>query len=138
MFGQDVHHRAATRITNPLTERFQHRVVGFLTSETLDTLSANHSQIRPAGSCLMKLINEGGLSNSRLSRDEDHLPLGFEGLAQIAVQLGHSGLATDHFLSGIIARLCGRPSIHVTHRGHELISPPWKRFNEFGFVATIA
>ena len=95
----------AARITNPLAECFQHRVVGFLAAETLDTLSANYSQIGTAGSCLMKLINEGRLSNSRLSRDEDHLPLSFQGLAKVSVQFGHSSLATNHFLSGIIARL---------------------------------
>src|SRR5882762_2364091 len=100
-----MHHRAALRITNPLSKRFQHRVVGFLAPETLDTLSANYSQIRTAGDCLMELINEGCLSDSRLSSDKDHLPLSFEGLAEVAVQFGHSCLATDHLLRGIIAHV---------------------------------
>jgi hypothetical protein len=80
-------HGAAARVTDPLAERFQHRVVRFLPSETLDTLPADDSQIRAAGRYLLKCINEGRLSDARLSSDEDDLPLRFQGLAEVAVQL---------------------------------------------------
>src|SRR5882762_6759506 len=109
-------HAAAIRITNPLAECFQHGVVRFLAAETLDALPANYAQIRAAGSRLMKRINEGCLSDPRLSSDEDHLPLSFQGLAEIAVQLGHSGFATDHLPRGVNARLCGRPCANGAHR----------------------
>jgi hypothetical protein len=49
-----------------LADRFEHRIIRFLAAETLDTLSANHAEIRSPGSGLMKLVNKGGLSDTRL------------------------------------------------------------------------
>jgi hypothetical protein len=117
-------------ITNPLPERFPVRVIGFHTTETLNALSTNHWQIRVAGSQLMEPINERRLSDSRLSSDEDYLSLSFQGLAEVAVQLRPSGFAIDHFPPGVDAHVGRRPSADFTHRGYELITPPWESFNE--------
>jgi hypothetical protein len=85
----------------------------------------------------MKLVNKRCLSDSRLSSDEDYLALTFKCVGEIAVQLSHSGFATDHFPGAVDARVRRCSSTSFTHRGYELIPPPRKRFNEFRFLVPI-
>src|SRR5215813_5555386 len=85
----------------------------------------------------MKLVNERCLSNSGLSSDEDYLALTFKCVGKIAIQLSHSGSATDHFPCSVDARVRRCSSTSFTHRGYELISPPGNRFNEFRSLVPI-
>ncbi len=53
----------------------------------------------------MKLIDQSCLSDSRFSSDKDYLPLSFQGLIEVAVQLSHGGFATNHFPDAVEARV---------------------------------
>src|SRR5262252_250052 len=85
----------------------------------------------------MKLVDKRRLANPGLSSDEDYLALTFKCVGKIAIQLSHSVSATDHFPCSVGARVRRCSSTSFTHRGHELISPPRKRFNEFRFLVPI-
>src|SRR5438874_12316761 len=86
----------------------------------------------------MKLIDQSCLSDSRFSSDKDYLPLSFQGLIEVSVQLSHGGFATNHFSGAVKARVRERPRAYFSHRGYELISAPRKRFDEFRFIVTIS
>jgi len=59
----------------------------------------------------MKFINKGCLSDSRLSSDKDHLPLSFQGLAEIASSWAIAASRSDHFLPALMPRSEGAPAL---------------------------
>src|SRR5258707_15039832 len=58
-----------------LPNRLQHRVVGLLAAVALDTLAARDAPPQGGRGLALELVDQGGLPDARLSRDEDELPL---------------------------------------------------------------
>src|SRR5262249_30858782 len=115
-------HGVPASFTNPLAERFQHRIVRFLAAEPFDTLPANYSQIRTPASRLLERINERGLPDSRLPGDENDLSLPHQRLTKRFSQSCERTLSAHDLLcrAGRHTRSSGGHSF--MHRRDELIS----------------
>jgi len=84
---QGVDDRVSVRTSAQLTERFEHRVIRFLTSVRFDALSAPDAKVRDIERGLsLELVDERGFADAGLPGDEDDLRLvlhrALEGCAQ--------------------------------------------------------
>src|SRR6266481_7909929 len=133
--GQSLGDSTAVRIADQLSERLEHRVVGFFSSEALDALSPSDSQIWLEGGLLMKSVDESRFSDACLSGDKDELSLATQGAGETGAKLSKRGLPTD---DSLWAEAWERGRTFVAHRSDKLVSPSGKGLNIcrlFGIVA---
>src|SRR5262245_49894383 len=135
--SQSVHDRTLLGVASQLTERFQHWIVGFFTTETLDTLPASNSYVHSVDGLLMKHVNKRGFSDTSLAGDEYQLPLPAQRFIERNVEFGERRLAAHHsgFCVGWQTR---RSSALLDHRSDELIASPGNSLDKKWFVVPVS
>src|SRR5262249_31191217 len=114
--------RTVFPVENQRAQRFENRVVRFLSAETLYALAPCQPQIRTTSGLLLEHVNERRLADARLSRYEDHLPLAAQRLFKMLIELRERRVAAHH-VPGIARSALRQGRCHVGDLRYKLIAP---------------
>src|SRR5262249_50544222 len=135
---QSLDDRTGSGTASQLTEGFEHWIISFFAAETLDTLPASNPYFHTADGLLMKHVNQCGLSDAGLTRDEYYLPLTSRCSIEGILEFGQCRFAAHHSAFGIgRGEIQGRRNTVINYRSDELIATPGERLYKAWFVVVV-
>src|SRR5262249_41263685 len=92
---------SAFRLAKQLSDRFEQRVICFLSAEPLNALSPRNAEAGTSHYTAAERVNQRRFADTRIACDKDHLPLTAKCLSEILFQPRQADLATDELTVGI-------------------------------------
>src|SRR6266436_9707844 len=137
MLRQSLQRRGVVGRADQLPDRFEHRIVGLLSPEHLEALSAGNPAVGPQRRTLLKCIDECSLSGACLTREEEDLPNPLQRPLQTVVELRACRLATHNPCRAAVSRFRSNWHAFIVHRRYEFVAALVHGLDEHRVVAAI-
>src|SRR5215471_312992 len=117
---------SAFGLAKQLADRFEQRIICFLSAETLNTLSPRRAQAGTSDYTAAERVHQRRFADTRIACNKDYLSLAAQCLSEILFQPRQADLAADKFPVGICCCIGTGCSALLAHWSDETVSPLWR------------